>query len=133
MTTEWNSTLESGIDEIDAQHKDILVLLDKLINIYTPTGNSYEFTDTFIDFSEAVRKHFAYEEKLLAKSKFKGLKQHKEGHEEISDLLNSISMSIMLDEKNIPFQSIDKVIKWFDEHLKSEDVKYFKNVVAGKN
>ena len=104
MTTKWTAALSSGNEEIDSQHKNILILLEKLIlQNETPTITP-EFTHAFTEFKQAVQKHFAYEEALLEKSKYKGLKQHKEGHEEIADLLNSIAMSIMLDEKNVPFQ-----------------------------
>lgn len=127
---EWSDLLSSGNDEIDSQHKSILILLDKLILAHDSSKMTSEFTIAFIEFNEAVQKHFAYEETLLAKLNYKGLKNHQAGHEEIADLLNSISMLIILDEKNIPFSSIERLVKWFDQHIMNEDVKFFSNLTS---
>ncbi len=124
----WDPSLSSGIDEIDSQHKKILILLDKLIISHSASSLTPEFTTALVEFSEAVKKHFAYEEALLAKLNFKGLKNHKAGHDEIADLLNSMSMTIILDEKNVPFQSVERLAKWFNQHLTSEDIKFFRKI-----
>ena len=64
----------------------------------------------------------------MKKYRYKGLKNHKYGHDEVLDLLNSLSMSAMLDGRDISQDSINKLVRWFEDHLSSEDTKYFESV-----
>lgn len=120
--------ITSGIQEIDSQHHHILELLNRLVSTNKQSKNSEKLLSLLTEFSQAVKSHFDYEEKLLEKYRYKGLKHHKYGHEEVLDLLNSLTMSALLDGKEISEDSINKLVRWFEEHLASEDTKYFESV-----
>ncbi len=128
MGIEWSRELTSGIDTIDVQHKNIIHLLNLLVTAQTSSTDSDELVSCLINFTRAIEEHFDFEEALLEEYGYRGLKQHKAGHEEISEILNSITLSAMLDEASVFPDLIDNVVKWFEEHLTSEDIKYFKVV-----
>ena len=129
MIIEWNEEITSGIEEIDRQHQQIISLLNQIVYLYETHDSSKKLIFTLLDFSEAIHEHFDYEEKLLAENGFKELKNHKAGHEEISDLINSVLMPVMLnDEGDVPVEPLIRIVRWFDNHLKTEDTRYFRSI-----
>ena len=110
------------------QHKHILELLNQLVDANKTPVDSKKLVHSLDEFTKAIQEHFNFEEALLEESGFKDLKRHQAGHKEISETLDSITMSVMLDETDIPQGMINGVLRWFEEHLTSEDPKYFKAV-----
>ena len=128
MALKWNKELSSGIEAIDLQHQHILELLDLLVIANKSPDNKERLIHSLEEFNKAIQEHFEFEEDLLAKSGYRDLKRHIAGHEEIAETLNSITMSVMFDESGISSEMINRVIRWFEEHLTSEDTRYFKSV-----
>ena len=129
MIIEWNEEITSGIEEIDRQHKEIINLLNQVVYNFESPDNSKELLSSLLELSKVIHEHFDYEEKLLAEYGYKSLKNHKAGHDEISDLLNSVIMPAMLDdEADIPAEPIINIVRWFENHLKTEDTRYFKSI-----
>lgn len=128
MALKWNKEISSGIDAIDLQHQHILQLLNRLVDANQLPVDSEKLVDALLEFNKAIQEHFNFEEGLLAESGYKDLKRHIEGHNEISATLDGITMSVMLDESNIPHEMIDRVVRWFEDHLTSEDTRYFRSV-----
>lgn len=128
MALKWNKKLSSGIEEIDLQHQRILDLLDKLMIANQSPSDTERLVHSLDEFTKALKEHFDFEEALLAKSGYRDLKRHKAGHEEILETLQGITTSVMLDESDVSNEMINRVVKWFEDHLTSEDPRYFKVV-----
>lgn len=128
MALKWSNQLSSGIEAIDLQHKHILELLSELVQKQQASDKAEDQVPALIEFSKALQEHFDYEEALLSQHKFREIKRHKEGHAEIADLLDSMTSKAILDEKPISAQSLSNVVKWFEQHLMSEDVRFFKAI-----
>ena len=128
MALTWSDKLSSGIEEIDLQHQRILELLSQLVIANQSPVSKERLILTLKEFTKAIEEHFDYEEALLAKSGYRGLKRHQAGHKEIAETLQSIIMSVIFDESEISNEMINRVVRWFEEHLTSEDPKYFKKV-----
>ena len=134
MIIEWNEAVTSGIDEIDRQHKHIISRLNQIVYFFETPDSSKELVSSLLEFSKVIHEHFDFEEKLLAEYGFKGLKNHKAGHEEISDLINSVIMPAMLDEASeITAEPIINIVRWFENHLKTEDTRYFQTIKHAQN
>jgi len=129
MIIEWNEEITSGLEEIDRQHKQIINQLNQIVYFFESPDSSKDLITCLLEFSKLIQAHFDYEEKLLAEYGYKGLKNHKAGHEEIADLVNSVIMPAMLDEDaDIPAEPIIRIVRWFENHLKTEDTRYFKSI-----
>ena len=129
MIIEWNEEITSGIEEIDRQHQQIISLLNQIVYLYETPDSSKKLIFTLLEFSEVIHEHFDYEEKLLEENGFKDLKNHKAGHEEISDLINGVLIPIMLnDERDVPAEPLISIVRWFDNHLRTEDTRYFQSI-----
>lgn len=128
MTLKWSKDLSSGIEAIDLQHQRILDLLNQLVIENQSPSDKEKLIQSLKEFTKALEEHFDYEEALLAESGYRGLNRHKAGHEEIAETLQSIMMSVMFDESDISNDLINQVVRWFEEHLTTEDPKYFSGV-----
>lgn len=129
MIIDWNEDVTSGIEEIDRQHKQIINQLNHIVFLFESPDSSKDLITCLLEFSKLIQEHFDYEENLLSEYGYKGLKDHKAGHEEITDLINSVIMPAMLDdEAEIPAEPLISIVRWFEKHLKTEDTRYFKSI-----
>lgn len=128
MGLNWNNELSSGIDAIDEQHRQILELATELKQLSQSMQDPDLLIVSLIQLSKTIQDHFDFEEALLSNSDYKGLNRHKADHNEISETLDAILDSVMIDESNFKPEMLNSVIAWFEEHLLKEDVKFFKKV-----
>jgi hemerythrin-like metal-binding protein len=75
----WTKQLETGIAEIDFQHKELIDVLNAIHD------NLQEHKEDGIpqlvgQFKQLVLKHFEYEEQLMQRIEFPGFEAHKEEH-----------------------------------------------------
>lgn len=128
----WSSSLETGVQKIDIQHKDII---DKMENI-GKAGMSGTAADQLLPTLKFLKKyvseHFADEEKLQLESRYPKYLQHKQAHiqfvKKIDDLFSKFedqgaSISVIIETNNIIFD-------WFVKHINNVDKEfaaYYKN------
>jgi len=78
---EWTKDLETGIKEIDWQHKECIRLINALLDNQLGRG-SEALTDKGIRFMKSyIREHFQLEEKLMKKARYEAFAEHKEFHD----------------------------------------------------
>lgn len=133
MTLTWTDELSSGLEPIDFQHRQILDLLNQLVIANKSQNNKEKIIDLLEQVTFALEQHFEYEETFLAKAKYHGLSDHKDGHEEISEVLESIKLTLIFDQSVTNNKMINYVSGWFEEHLFAEDVKYFRELLHDKS
>ena len=120
----WNINFETGIQEIDEQHKTLVILLNKLANSLTQEKIT-EVEETFVQLAKYAEYHFESEEKIWKKY-FDGnnliFKSHKESHDSF------LPTVIELQEKNKdkPFYDTTEeillfLIRWLAFHIIDED------------
>lgn len=81
MQTDLTPELETGIEEIDAQHRDLLRKVNDLFQASRALKAEEEMARLLWFLKRYVRKHFRDEERLQLESGFPGYSQHKAEHE----------------------------------------------------
>lgn len=80
---EWSNELSVGIEEIDAQHKVLVDLLNEIHEVMQQ-GRTMQATKGIIDrLDEYTRVHFAVEESLLRILHYPDYERHKEEHDKL--------------------------------------------------
>ena len=120
----WNENFETGIQEVDAQHKTLVILLNKLANSLTQEKIA-EVEDTFSQLAKYADYHFKSEEKIWEKYFDKRnllFKSRKHSHDSF------LPTVIELQEKNKdkPFYDTAEeillfLIRWLAFHIIDED------------
>jgi NNP family nitrate/nitrite transporter-like MFS transporter len=76
----WDEEFSVGVEAIDRQHTQLLSLINQ-IDVVIQKGGGYEqFASLVNDLIEFTNRHFAYEEKLLAKNHCPDIETHKKSH-----------------------------------------------------
>ena len=118
-----------GIQGIDEQHKELLVLLDELLGYLGKEKSSYDcVTASLKKIMENLKSHYATEEKLMEMIGFSGLEEHKIRHEklyrQIADAAETLEKS-----KNFNITDTIRIIREADlEHIASCDAEYMAHV-----
>jgi len=81
MLTRWREEMETGFEEIDSQHRDLLRKVDDLLRASKALRGNEEIARLLWFLKRYGRKHFREEESLQVKSGFPDYQQHKAQHD----------------------------------------------------
>ncbi len=119
----WKKSFETGISPIDAEHKTLVTLIQKLED---STNRGFVSKTTGIvlkELVEYVKFHFRNEEEVMSRIGFPELARHKILHK---DLVNDVA-SILIDLKNGKQRTTPELIGflnyWLRDHILQEDKK----------
>lgn len=119
----WSEGYSVGNNEIDAQHKRLIELINKLYNLYL-SKNEAEIQNIIREIKEYTIYHFSTEEKLFREKGYPESRSHINLHEEFINELN-----LMVKNYNkIPSVLVMRILtflqKWLTNHILKEDKKY---------
>jgi hemerythrin len=118
--------LRTGIAEIDVQHAGLVKCLDDLVSFI---GGPYEFSAGFTaiqELLEYVKKHFAFEEELLAAHDYPLLDEHIAEHQAIASEVQKCWAGFEQGFDDISQQLVVTIRKWILDHINAEDIEYAK-------
>lgn len=123
-----------GNSTIDAQHKQIMLQLNKVNDSMLLGVSSSEISETLGYFKKYIDSHFAYEENYLRQRGYKDFEEHKKMHDDFSDKFAALKYA--LDAVSTPhhmLRDIEKSLaKLLVEHFMYEDRKYHKTLGGKK-
>lgn len=120
----WKTEYALGIPSADAEHKELIGLLneihDELLRPGAGESAVYEFLG---ELYAKISAHFALEEKLMREHRYDGYAEHKADHErlldEIRDLMDEFEDSNKLDAEAFGL----KLDAWFSNHFRTMDAR----------
>lgn len=126
MNWEWSSSLETGIDQIDEQHKELFNRIDKLeLAIYKGQAAS-ELLVMLEYLGSYIIEHFEMEEQIMLDHIYPDFAAHSRQHNEF----RNIFIGILDNCKNRGADSylainVDKQMrKWWENHILKMDMAY---------
>lgn len=121
---EWTKDFETGIAQIDKQHKRLVELLNELYAGSVKAGTEEkEVYDILMQLFDYAGEHFRDEEKLMEAGGYKEIDEHKAEHANFEAKIRNFKSDI----KNgypITFQLIGFLKDWLREHILGSDQKY---------
>jgi len=122
---EWNEKLSMSIPEIDAEHQNFILLVNKLneaiIGRMDVEQIKYRMQSILID----AEKHFAHEEALFKQWGYPDAEEHARRHAQVVQALNEIMGHF--ERGGVDYEWIEaglKVKEALIMHLLNEDMKY---------
>ncbi|WP_427977145.1 GGDEF domain-containing protein [Agarivorans sp.] len=116
----WTADFETGITQVDQQHRQLINLINKIGQLLTENQtSSSELKSLNIELHTYVKEHFQTEEQLMAQHRVdvRHLKPHVQAHHEF---LNEISKLNQLDQ-SAKYQQVknllDYLIQWLAYHI----------------
>ena len=126
----WESDLEIGIAEIDAQHRNLFRLLSVLRQ---STSEVYSFPAAFEalgQLSDETEIHFAVEESLMRMLGYPYMNEHIAEHRRLRDQLNEFRHLAM--DCDISGELADFIQSWLVDHVNKSDRRYVEHFLAAR-
>ena len=120
---EWDTSLETGNEKIDGQHKQLIATLNSIIEAFQQGKGKEEISKTMEFISGYAIMHFSMEEELMAETKYSEYLVHKRYHDEFKVVLGGL-IERMIDEgpsEDLIDIVISTIREWLLNHIKGDD------------
>ena len=124
---QWTQELETGISEIDEQHKRIIGYINK-VNDAAKSGNQEELEEVLEGLLEFTITHFELEEELMEKAGYPFLKAHAMMHETLMKRLADLRMRAINKKENIAAELQTFLESYLSNHVMNSDHDYVESV-----
>jgi len=121
---EWSAQFSVGNETIDNQHKDIIDLINILIENSELSPHSKIVSETLSLLVNYSREHFKYEEQFLSTLKYPGVEEQIKDHKEFKLEVAGFYDAAILNISGIPQALLMFLKEWWVTHILVEDMKY---------
>ena len=137
MAYKWDSSLESGYDKVDNQHKQLVAAVNNLMEASASGKGDQAVMETLDFLTGYAVKHFMDEEKLQVQFNYPDYLNHKRLHDEFKKTVGEFVEKV---RNEGPTQSVINEVSnaigaWLLNHIKGDDFRmatFVKAADAGK-
>jgi hemerythrin-like metal-binding protein len=120
---QWHSWLETGVEHLDAQHRRLVELANRLDAALSGGDPNGEIGRVLADLVVYSHEHFAAEEELMQQIGFYGLHQHRTEHRRIAQQIKGFLLRLKQGGKVSPTELLTLLRNWINTHIAREDTK----------
>lgn len=121
---EWNKSLETGIEIIDAQHEELFRRIDKL-ELAMYNGRAVTELRNLLEYLESyVIEHFHDEEELMLRINYPDYTSHTKEHNDFRNMINGL-LAVSKGKGIDSYLAIDvdkQMRKWLEHHIMKVDM-----------
>lgn len=120
----WRDTFETGIEQMDEQHRRLIHLINQLYDILK-TKAGYDAIDAILqEMADYAEHHLRDEEQLLAEHGYPGLEQHRQVHQSYFSRMDELLEAMNRDRQTATQQVYVFLRQWWINHIVEEDKRY---------
>ncbi|MDR1566309.1 MAG: hemerythrin family protein [Treponema sp.] len=123
MAYQWDSSLETGYEVVDNQHKQLVAAVNNLIEA-SQNGKGDNAVMQTMDFLTGYTiKHFADEEKLQKQFNYPDYLNHKRIHDDFKVTVGNLTQRIIKEGPTQPLinEASSAIGAWLLNHIKGDD------------
>jgi len=127
---EWDKRLETGIEEIDSQHRELFKRIGALeLSIYS-NKSKVEMVIMLEYLESYVEEHFGAEEELMIRTVYPGLDRHRREHDEFRRKYAKIMNEYRARGADSYLAlDVDKEVRtWWENHILKSDMAFIPHV-----
>lgn len=130
MAVRWPEDLSCGVDEVDIQHRNLIALLNQLIDL-DPSVCGPAYIDCLLnEFAAKTKAHFQFEENYLRGNNPSQLESHQQLHEILLDQMEEFFSTLRTENFDcLPVRLERGLVPWLLEHVINVDSKMAKETV----
>jgi len=121
---EWKEKYSTGIEKIDAQHKGLIDLINKLFSAMQSGAGKDVLSDTLAGLIDYTKMHFLTEEMLMQNYDFPDLAAHQAEHQKLTEEVLQFEQEYRSGNTGISIQLITFLRNWIDDHICQVDQQY---------
>jgi hemerythrin len=120
----WDKSFSVGVEVLDQQHKQIVEIINRLIDEPKEGFGPDEVARILDDLAKFVHYHFQTEEQLLADHGYEDLRTQQAEHKEFRVELADLCMGSMKNHTIVPINALLYLKEWWVDHILVKDMKY---------
>ncbi len=120
----WDESFSVGVRRLDEQHKKIIHICNKLIEVNDISVDSEVISSTLNDLTKYALEHFEFEEKMMVENNYPGFVSNKEQHIQFMKKTTTFCLDTMAQSSTIPDEILSFLKKWWVNHILISDMKY---------
>ncbi len=121
---EWRPEFETGVAEVDHEHRELVDLINEL-HAQLGSNAAKEVVSGFLgEVFAKISAHFALEETVMRKHRYDEYAAHKSDHEklldDIRDIMDAHESGVFVDYES----ALGRAVRdWFIDHFKTKDAR----------
>ncbi|WP_022660372.1 bacteriohemerythrin [Paucidesulfovibrio longus] len=123
---EWSKDLEVGIGLLDAQHMNMVKLINTLGEAVEKDQGKTVVNEVMEQLKLYTSYHFTSEERLLRIHNYPAYEEHLREHQEFSDEVEDFYLDLRTGVPGVSAALHDYLRQWFVVHIQDEDQRYAK-------
>jgi hemerythrin len=120
----WSEEFSVGVEKMDAQHKVLIGMINKLILDPQATTRSETVSDVLNEMTNYVQTHFTAEEALLAEHGYPQLKTQIQQHRDFQKTTAKFCTATAVDIHGVPDMLLEHLSEWLVHHILESDKAY---------
>lgn len=123
MPIKWNDSLNTGVEEIDQQHQELISRINNLLASMHQGEANTELMKVFQFLDDYVKMHFQTEEKIMAMSNYPQSSDHRAKHADFSKQVAELKKELETEGANaaLVIKTQRWLTSWWDEHINNVD------------
>lgn len=121
---EWSDKFSVGITILDEQHKQLIAMINLLIEIHNTASYSESITETLRSMTKYALTHFEDEEMFMVNYNYPDYTSHKEHHEEYKTKVVTFHSTNFDTTEGMSTNLLEYLQSWWTYHILEEDMKY---------
>jgi hemerythrin len=127
---EWNDSLKIGMEEIDNQHHELVVIYNELCDAIESRAGAEQTMRILRHLGHYTSVHFATEEALMRMLEYPEYEPHKRAHDALIEELRKLTHMAADLPQGVNFQLMHMIKQWLSQHILETDVKLVPHFVA---
>lgn len=122
---EWCDGLNTGVKEIDNDHKQILFLINQISDAIENHQFEESIASIFDQLEDYTTCHFSREEALLRRHRFKDIEAHAKSHQSFSNKIDELRKIWQANKSQQVAEDISRfLVNWLIHHIVEEDLPF---------
>jgi hemerythrin len=123
---EWDKKYQTGIIEIDAQHKKLFGLYNSLVSAIYEGQSDIHLQNSLKELIDYAMMHFRIEESYMQKYEYPEFEEHKQEHRKLREQTYFLAKDFEQGKPVLTMDLLDFLKKWLSNHVMVSDMKYKK-------
>jgi hemerythrin len=120
----WSEQYSVGVERIDAQHKQIIDMVNLLHDALAKKDASAEIKQVLVSLVDYTQTHFVAEEKLMISVGYPAVDVHLQKHAKLTSDLHGVLVRLRQGE-NISARRLFGLLRnWWTTHIERDDMQY---------
>jgi len=120
----WKEEYNLGIDSIDAQHKQLINIINTLAREIKSGITEQDLDKTIVNMEKYVQEHFLFEEKFFTASLYEKTKEHIAEHHIFLEKTKEFRERALTGDVSLSLEMLGYLEEWFLHHVLVVDKQY---------